>query len=109
MQGASLSPKPYQPDGPPIWGGGSTTVSLLRAGKFFDGWMPTGPGEPKLWAERFDTVKTKALKAGPDPAAIVGSLYATVTVPEDYVKGEDKLMAYLRSYYGPIVDRIRDG
>lgn len=107
LEQANLRPKPVQDGGPPIWGGGSAPASLTRAGKYLDGWMPTGPSDPAVWAERFETVKSAARDAGRDPAGLTGAVYATVTVAKDEAEGEEKLMAYLRSYYGPMAEKMR--
>lgn len=38
-----LRPRPTQPDGPPIWVGGSSPAALRRAADLGDGWLPQGP------------------------------------------------------------------
>jgi probable F420-dependent oxidoreductase len=107
LEGANLRPKPFQAGGPPIWGGGSAEPSLVRAGKYFDGWMPTGPDDPNTWASHWDTVKTNARQAGRQPGTLTGALYATITVADDAETGEARLMDYLRSYYGSVAEIMR--
>jgi len=109
VEGAEMRPKPVQSGGPPIWGGGSVPGSLLRAGRYFDGWMPTGPGDPTLWTKSFETVRSAARDAGRDPEQVTGSLYATVAIADSFEAGEEKLMNFMRAYYGPIADRMRHG
>ena len=36
-------PRPVQPDGPPIWVGGSSARAVRRAAEHGDGWLPQGP------------------------------------------------------------------
>jgi probable F420-dependent oxidoreductase len=36
------SPRPVQPEGPPIWIGGSSSVAIRRAALRGDGWLPQG-------------------------------------------------------------------
>ena len=44
---ARLAPTPHTPGGPPIWGGGAMPGALKRAGRYFQGWFPSGPGGPR--------------------------------------------------------------
>ena len=43
LKDAVLGPTPHRPGGPAIWGGGSVEAALKRAGRYYDGWFPTGP------------------------------------------------------------------
>ena len=107
LNDAVLRPRPAQTGGPPIWGGGSAPGSLRRAGRHFDGWMPTGPAEPHVWAERWQTVCDAATDAGRDSSELTGALYLTATIAPTKAKGEERLMDYLRAYYGPVAERMR--
>ena len=42
---AGLRPRGPQPDGPPIWVGGSSRPAMRRAADLGDGWLPQGPPE----------------------------------------------------------------
>src|SRR5262249_42519834 len=57
VKGGRLAPRPVQPGGPPMWGGGSAPASLARAAKHFDGWFPTGPADPAVWGAKWASVK----------------------------------------------------
>lgn len=107
LEKAELRPKPAQAGGPPIWGGGSATNSLKRAGKYFDGWMPTGPDDPAVWARQWETAKASAREAGGEADGLVGALYATVTQADNAEVGEALIMDYLRAYYGPVAEKMR--
>ena len=107
LRDAHLRPKPFQAGGPRVWGGGSADPSLVRAGKYFDGWMPTGPNDPSTWARQWEVVQTNARQAGRSADDLTGALYATVTVAENAEVGEAQLMAYLRSYYGSVAEVMR--
>lgn len=39
VHGADVSPKPVQPDGPPIWFGARADAAIARAAQFGDGWL----------------------------------------------------------------------
>lgn len=41
--GVGMAPRPVQPDGPPIWIGGSSPAAMRRAAQLADGWLPQGP------------------------------------------------------------------
>src|SRR6476659_5602288 len=43
VENGVLGPTPHRPGGPPLWIAGSLPVSLERAGKHFDGWLPNDP------------------------------------------------------------------
>jgi alkanesulfonate monooxygenase SsuD/methylene tetrahydromethanopterin reductase-like flavin-dependent oxidoreductase (luciferase family) len=96
---AELAPTPHTPGGPPIWGGGAMPGALKRAGRYFQGWFPSGPGGPVDWAKCWQAVKGYAKEAGRDPAAITGAAYVTVAVEDDQAGAEASLNGYLERYY----------
>lgn len=104
-----LAPKPVQPGGPPMWGGGSAPASLTRAAKHFDGWFPTGPADAAVWGAKWQSVKAQARAAGRDADAMTGALYLTLSVAETAEKAEEHLVAYLDSYYGALGPKMRAG
>lgn len=102
-----LAPKPAQPGGPPVWGGGSAPASLSRAAHHFDGWFPTGPADPAAWGARWQSVKAEARAAGRDGEAMTGALYLTLSVAETAAQAEEHLTAYLNGYYGALGPKMR--
>ncbi|MDF9813746.1 putative F420-dependent oxidoreductase [Streptomyces sp. SPB162] len=46
--GLGQRPRPAQPDGPPIWVGGSSPAAVRRAAVRGDGWLPQGDPRDKL-------------------------------------------------------------
>ena len=103
----TLAPVPFQPGGPPVWGGGSAPASLTRAAKHLDGWFPTGPADPVRWGEKWDDVKRQATAAGRDPSRMTGAIYLTLAVADSEAKAEERLVAYLNTYYGALGPKMR--
>lgn len=104
---AELAPTPYTSGGPPIWSGGSVEGALKRAGRYFDGWFPSGNGDGAEWAERWRQIGDIAREAGRDPAAITGAAYVTVAVNADRAAAGAELDAYLEGYYMQPAEVIR--
>jgi len=94
-----LAPTPAQAGGPPIWMGGGAPAGLIRAGREWDGWFPTGP-DATGWAQKFADVKQAAKDAGRDPDELTGALYLTVAIDEDRARGDAAVNQYLEDYYG---------
>ena len=62
LSGASLSPKPVQPD-LPIWIGGSSEAAIRRTARVGTGWQ-AGPETPEQAAKVVAAIKTAAAEAG---------------------------------------------
>jgi alkanesulfonate monooxygenase SsuD/methylene tetrahydromethanopterin reductase-like flavin-dependent oxidoreductase (luciferase family) len=99
VKGGILAPTPHRSGGPPVWIAGSLPVSLERAGKVFDGWMPNA-GDAETWGRQWGEVQRHALAAGRDPAALTGAMYLTLSIDDDVARAEQRLDAYLQQYYG---------
>jgi len=99
VKGGELAPVPFRPGGPPLWGGGGVDDALKRAGRYFDGWFPSGAGTPEEWGAKWQRIKAQAVAAGRDPSAITGAVYMTVAVDNDDSKANDELDHYLEGYY----------
>ncbi len=101
-----LGPIPHQPGGPPIWGGGSAPGALKRAGRYFDGWFPTGPNA-KVFGEHWTEVQAAANEAGRDPADLTAAIYLTLAVDENAARAEERIDSFLKAYYGQRPDILR--
>ncbi len=99
VEGGELAPLPFTPGGPPMWGGGGVPLALKRAGRYFDGWFPSGTGTPAEWGESWARVKEHAGEAGRDPAGITGAVYVTITLGDNNAQANAELDHYLASYY----------
>lgn len=98
MKDAVLAPTPHRPGGPPLWIAGSLPVSLERAAKHFDGWMPNF-GSATQWGQQWQEIDRLARDAGRDPAQLTGSIYLTISLDDDMAKANARLDAYLERYY----------
>lgn len=101
-----LAPTPHRPGGPPMWVGGSVEAALKRAGRFFDGWFPTGP-DSAGWGEQWQRVRGYTQDAGRDPGDVTGAVYVTVFLDEDGAKANDRINGYLEGYYGQPAEVMR--
>ncbi|MGH8667174.1 MAG: LLM class flavin-dependent oxidoreductase, partial [Burkholderiales bacterium] len=101
-----IGPTPHRPGGPPIWGGGSATEALARAGKHFDGWFPTGP-DSNTFGGHWRQVQAAAREAGRDPQALDAAIYLTLAVDENAANAEERLNGFLSAYYGQRPDVLR--
>jgi alkanesulfonate monooxygenase SsuD/methylene tetrahydromethanopterin reductase-like flavin-dependent oxidoreductase (luciferase family) len=94
-----LGPTPFRPGGPPIWIGGSLPVSLDRAARHFDAWLPIAP-DAGQWGRQWQEIKAIARQAGRDPDALAGAMYVTLAVDDDADRANERLNTYLERYYG---------
>jgi probable F420-dependent oxidoreductase len=100
-----FSPRPVQPNGPPIWIGGGSRAALRRAATLADGWQSTGIG-PERYAE-----SVRQLREMANGRDVVGSLRISTavgrTLPE--VRGASgQIMATLCDSREQVIDRIRE-
>jgi len=106
VEAGVLGPTPYREGGPPLWIAGSLPVSLERAGKHFDGWLPNAP-DAAQWGQQWAQVKGHAHAAGRDPARLAGAMYLTLAVGEDAARANQRLDAYVAEYYHQPAAAIR--
>jgi probable F420-dependent oxidoreductase len=98
LDSATVEPKPHRPGGPPIWIGGSGPTALREAARF-DAWFPTGPSV-EFFAEHFPKIQAAARAAGRPPDAVTGAAYVTLALDPNRAAAEQRLNAFLESYYG---------
>jgi alkanesulfonate monooxygenase SsuD/methylene tetrahydromethanopterin reductase-like flavin-dependent oxidoreductase (luciferase family) len=101
-----IGPTPYQPGGPPIWGGGSAPAALERAARHFDGWFPNGP-DAKGWGMQWRRVQTIARDAGRKPDDLEAALYLTLAIDESAARAEQRMNDFLSAYYGQRPDVMK--
>jgi probable F420-dependent oxidoreductase len=106
VEGGVLGPTPHRPGGPPIWGGGSVPAALKRAGRYFDGWFPTGP-DAATFGTQWTEVQAIAREAGRDPGALTGAIYLTLAVDDNAAGAEARINGFLEDYYGQPAELLR--
>ena len=71
LEHARLDAELYDGRPPPIWIGASGPRMLALAGKYADGWWPTGSDGPAEYATKLAVMTRAAEDAGRDPSSIV--------------------------------------
>jgi probable F420-dependent oxidoreductase len=105
LDNVTMEPKPHRPGGPPVWIGGSGPTALREAARA-DAWFPTGPGV-EFFAEQFPRVQAAAAAAGRGPGAVTGAAYVTLALDPDAAAAEQRLDAFLETYYAAPARVIR--
>ena len=83
LQHARLDTEPFNGRYPQIWIGASGPRMLDITGRFADGWWPAGAYSPEEYAEKLQTVRNSAERAGRDPMAIVPAFIQTCLIGDD--------------------------
>lgn len=107
LEAQEIGPMPHRPGGPPIWGGGAADGALKRAGRYFDGWFPSGPSDSAVYGENWKAVQGYAEAAGRDPTGITPAAYVTISIDPDETKADAALNGYLETYYNQPATRLR--
>ncbi len=106
MQGATVGPTPHRKGGPPIWMGAKVEAAFKRIAKEFDGWFPNGP-DPAGWAEQRADLDRHIVAAGRKPTDVTGAVYATFALDENAARADERMNAFMQSYYGQRPDLMR--
>ena len=105
LEDVTMEPKPHRAGGPPIWIGGSGPTALREAANF-DAWFPTGP-HVEFFAEHFPRIQAAARTAGRAPDAVLGAVYVTVALDPNAAAAEQRLNAFLETYYAAPASALR--
>ncbi|MEM6999333.1 MAG: LLM class flavin-dependent oxidoreductase [Pseudomonadota bacterium] len=95
LSNAVLAPRPYTPDGPPIWLAASVPAGIKRAAQHFEGWFPIGP-EAQTFGQN-NALYTEQAAAFGKPATT--AIYLTVSIAANAAQGEQAIDNYLAAYY----------
>lgn len=64
VEGADVTPRPIQPNGPPIWVGAIAPPAVLRAARLGDGWIASGTRSIALLIPQIQAYRAAAREAG---------------------------------------------
>jgi alkanesulfonate monooxygenase SsuD/methylene tetrahydromethanopterin reductase-like flavin-dependent oxidoreductase (luciferase family) len=106
LRAQTIGITPHRDGGPPIWVGSRVRAGIERAGRFFDGWFPTGP-TPQMYRDQIGQVREVAAAAGRDPSAIDAATYLTVHLHADAAEADARVNDFLEGYYGQPASVIR--
>src|SRR6516164_5609032 len=84
----------------------STEVSVERAGKYFDGWFAIEPSLAR-WSQQWAEVQQVVRDAGRDIGKFTAAIYVTFAMDEDASRAEQRIDAFLESYYGQPASVLR--
>ncbi len=82
LAGQRLQPVPIQRPRPPIWVGGRREASMIRAGRYADGWLPYLI-TPERLASGLATARDAAQQHGRAAAAVQGGVFCWLAVDAD--------------------------
>ena len=99
VEAGVLGPVPYRPSGPPIWLAGSVRAAFERAARHFDGWFANEASLAR-WTEQWAEVQAILRDAGRDLGNFTAAMYTTLAIDADAGRAEQRLDAFLESYYG---------
>lgn len=105
LSGVTLSPKPAQPGGPPLWIAGRSEAAQRRAGRYGDGYLPY-LFSPERFKEGMARAREYAERAGRDPKSIKGAIYQFVALTETYEEGKQVAAADLSRRYNQPFEKI---
>jgi alkanesulfonate monooxygenase SsuD/methylene tetrahydromethanopterin reductase-like flavin-dependent oxidoreductase (luciferase family) len=98
LDGIPPTTAPAQPGGPKIWLGGGAATALIRAGRYYDGWLPYPP-DIEDYRRGLAQVRAAATQAGRRSDAITPALFTTVLVTDGRVDPRNALDVYTQTTY----------
>jgi alkanesulfonate monooxygenase SsuD/methylene tetrahydromethanopterin reductase-like flavin-dependent oxidoreductase (luciferase family) len=106
----SLTPRPLQPGGPPIWVAGRSDATLRRAARAGDGYFPYLL-TPSRYRQSVERLEALAVEAGRSPAALERALLLFLALGDDHDRTVQRAGAELTRIYGrpfeaPLVERF---
>lgn len=101
---ATISPRPAQGAGLPIWLGANSESGLERTGRLADGWVAGGGGSPEQFAANWQKVRAAAQAAGRSPDAMHNGKLFYVWIDDDVEQAQRQVERFVRAYYGPRYD-----
>jgi len=98
LDAVDFSPKPAQPDGPPIWIAGYGPRAFRRVAEVGDGWLPYPP-RPEDYHVGWDAITSQAQAGGRDPGTITPAVMVNVSVGPNPAS-QIAMESYIETFYG---------
>jgi probable F420-dependent oxidoreductase len=103
--GVTLSPRPAQPNGPPIWiGSWGSTAGLRRVARLADGWLASGYNTtPEAFASAWTTLGSMLDAEGRDPSTFPCAMATTwLYVTDDRAQARSVVERLSRMLHRPV-------
>ena len=100
LDGEAIEPKPVQRPHPPLWFGGRHPHSLMRAGRYADGWMGAGSTSTAQFVDHVGILREELSRSGRDPATFAISKRVYVAIDDDEARAERRLREWFGLRYG---------
>jgi probable F420-dependent oxidoreductase len=106
LEGAAMSPPPFQKPHPPIWFGANHPAALARAVTYGGGFFGAGSTATNQFAEQVPIVREALAKAGRDPASFGFAKRVYIAVDDDAARARRRVAASLVELYGDFGRRL---
>ena len=110
VEDVTLTPRPVQPGGPPLWIGGRSEPALRRTARAGDGYFPYML-TPSRYRQSLERLEALAVEAGRAPASLERALLVFVAVGDDHDRavrraGAELTRIYNQPFEPPLVERF---
>src|SRR5918995_2407465 len=94
IEDVTVTPRPWQKSGPPVWIGGRSQAALRRTGRLGDGWLVSGASAAEV-ADGIKSIRAYAAEAGravpEDHYGVLLPFYFAATTAEAYESARDSI------------------
>jgi probable F420-dependent oxidoreductase len=106
LDGASISPPPFQKPHPPIWFGANHPAALARAVTYGNGFFGAGSTTTAQFAQQVPIVLEALAKAERDPATFGIAKRVYIAIDDDAERARSRVAASLVDLYGDFGKRL---
>jgi probable F420-dependent oxidoreductase len=106
LEGATMTPGPFQKPHPPIWFGANHPAALARAVAYGDGFFGAGSTATNQFAQQVPIVQEALAKAERDPASFGFAKRIYIAVDDDAERARRRVAASLVDLYGDFGRRL---
>ena len=101
VEGGTMSPRPAQKPGVPLWFGGNSEVMQRRLAGIADGWVGPGGAPADNFVAGVKRVREFAGEHGRDPDSLGFGKLINVSIDPSRERAFDLARAHWNTYYGP--------